>query len=680
MLRVLRPRRRRVACACRPAPSCRRRRRAARSSSAPARPRRRWPRRSKQHWPGPLDGLVVTRYGHGAPTAPHRGRRGRRIPVPDAAGRAGRAAHPRSACKGLGAGRSRAVPDLGRRLGAAGAARRRASRSPTSRRSIARCCAAARDIGEMNCVRKHLSAIKGGRLAAAAAPARVVSADHLRRAGRRSFGDRLGSDRRRSRPPSPTRCAILAHIGIDAPPAVLRQLSKPRATKRPSPAIRGSPTSPDALIATPQMSLEAAAATARAAGVAPMHPRRRDRGRGARGRHRACRHRAAGRAVTASRAEPPCVLHLGRRDDGDRARQGARRAQRRVPAGLAIALDGRAGHLRRSPATPTASTAARTTPARSSVPTRWRAPRRPASTSRGASPTTTAIRCSRRSATSSSPGRRSPTSTTSARFSRRRESAEAGLIDGAGTTGRLPFVSMIAVALPDGPPRPRDRGRIRAAAQRSNAVSRPTRVSLRGRSFRRRRRHVRGGAGSRSGSRTTAASRRCLTSGGAPALRTCAPISPADEARVAACVGRIRDRRRQSAARSRCTKPAIWPIWSPTSTGCFAMKCWSTWSMSSRSSGTARRGFVSNGGQLHAVRQADRHPAQRQAAAGLRGDLGARADRRRGRHRARGRAPVAVAQRGLCARPVRAFADLAVGRGFQQGQAAAGGGARARHR
>ncbi len=39
----------------------------------------------EDHWPGPLEGLVVTRYGHGAACPPHRGRRGR-PPVPDAAG------------------------------------------------------------------------------------------------------------------------------------------------------------------------------------------------------------------------------------------------------------------------------------------------------------------------------------------------------------------------------------------------------------------------------------------------------------------------------------------------------------------------------------------------------------------------------------------------------------------
>ena len=54
----------------------------------------------EEHWPGPLEGLVVTRYGHGVPC--------RRIeiveaahPVPDAAGRDAAAPHPRA---GAGAG------------------------------------------------------------------------------------------------------------------------------------------------------------------------------------------------------------------------------------------------------------------------------------------------------------------------------------------------------------------------------------------------------------------------------------------------------------------------------------------------------------------------------------------------------------------------------------------------
>ena len=90
------------------------------------------------HWSGPLSGPVVTRYGHGAPC--------RRIevveaahPVPDAAGR--RAAH-----GGTGAGtdgrRPRAVPDLRRRLRAAGRARARLTLADKQAVNKARCAAA----------------------------------------------------------------------------------------------------------------------------------------------------------------------------------------------------------------------------------------------------------------------------------------------------------------------------------------------------------------------------------------------------------------------------------------------------------------------------------------------------------------------------------------------------------
>ena len=74
------------------------------------------------HWNGPLEGLVVTRYEHGAPTkhievieASH--------PVPDAAGREA-AKRILQKVQGLTARRSRARADFGRRLGADGAAGR----------------------------------------------------------------------------------------------------------------------------------------------------------------------------------------------------------------------------------------------------------------------------------------------------------------------------------------------------------------------------------------------------------------------------------------------------------------------------------------------------------------------------------------------------------------------------
>jgi glycerate 2-kinase len=121
-------------------------------------------------------------------------------------------------------------------------------------------------ISEMNCVRRHLSAIKGGRLAAACHPARVVNL--------------LISDVPGDNPvdiasgpavADPTTCAdalaILRRHGIAVPSAVLDLLESGRGESiKPGDArLAGVETH---LIATPQMALEAAAAVARQAGVA----------------------------------------------------------------------------------------------------------------------------------------------------------------------------------------------------------------------------------------------------------------------------------------------------------------------------------------------------------------------------------------------------------------------------
>lgn len=120
-------------------------------------------------------------------------------------------------------------------------------------------------IGEMNCVRKHLSRIKGGRLAAACGPAKVVTL---------TISDVPGDDPAviASGPtvPDATTCAdalaILDRYRIEVPPAVRAQLdSGALETPKPDDAIfKGHVTH---LIATPQQSLEAAAAAARAAGI-----------------------------------------------------------------------------------------------------------------------------------------------------------------------------------------------------------------------------------------------------------------------------------------------------------------------------------------------------------------------------------------------------------------------------
>ena len=120
-------------------------------------------------------------------------------------------------------------------------------------------------IGEMNCVRKHLSRIKGGRLAAACGPAKVVTL---------TISDVPGDDAAviASGPtvPDATTCAdaltILDRYRIEVPPPVRAQLeSGALETPKPDDAVfKGHATH---LIATPQQSLEAAAAAARAAGI-----------------------------------------------------------------------------------------------------------------------------------------------------------------------------------------------------------------------------------------------------------------------------------------------------------------------------------------------------------------------------------------------------------------------------
>ncbi len=123
-------------------------------------------------WDGPLEGLVVTRYGHGVPCeridvveAAH--------PLPDAAGReaAGRIL---DLARGLSAGDLLICLISGG--GSALLALPANGISLEDKRAVnAALLGSGATIREMNCVRKHLSAVKGGRLAAVAHPARVVT-------------------------------------------------------------------------------------------------------------------------------------------------------------------------------------------------------------------------------------------------------------------------------------------------------------------------------------------------------------------------------------------------------------------------------------------------------------------------------------------------------------------------
>ena len=120
-------------------------------------------------------------------------------------------------------------------------------------------------ISEMNCVRKHISRIKGGRLAAACAPARVVTL---------TISDVPGDDPSiiASGPtvPDATTCAdalaILNRYGIEAPATVLADLQS-GVLETPKPGDTVFASHEVHMIATPQQSLEAAATAARAAGL-----------------------------------------------------------------------------------------------------------------------------------------------------------------------------------------------------------------------------------------------------------------------------------------------------------------------------------------------------------------------------------------------------------------------------
>ncbi|HRQ57089.1 MAG TPA: glycerate kinase [Azoarcus taiwanensis] len=216
----------------------------------------------ERHWSGPLEGLVVTRYGYAVPCerieiieAAH--------PVPDAAGlEAARRILEKVSCLGdedlviclISGGGSALLPlpagaltledkqDINRALLRSGAT-----------------------ISEMNCVRRHLSAIKGGRLAAACHPARVVNLlisdvpgdDPTDIASGPTVGD-------------PSTCAdaleIVRRYRIDLPPAArtLLESGEGESIKPDDPRLSRLTTR---LVATPRLALEHAAQVARTAGV-----------------------------------------------------------------------------------------------------------------------------------------------------------------------------------------------------------------------------------------------------------------------------------------------------------------------------------------------------------------------------------------------------------------------------
>jgi glycerate 2-kinase len=216
-------------------------------------------------WGAALEGVVVTRDAHAVPTERIRVLEARH-PVPDARSEAA-AREILAAVTGLG------EDDLVLALISGGGSALMSLPAPgltaADKQAVNRALlASGATIGEMNAVRKHLSAIKGGRLAAAAAPARVVTL---------AISDVPGDDPAviASGPTvaDPTTFAdargIIAKYGITLPEAVARHLAagEEETPKADDPRLAGTSFS---LIATPQMALEAAAAVARKHGITPL--------------------------------------------------------------------------------------------------------------------------------------------------------------------------------------------------------------------------------------------------------------------------------------------------------------------------------------------------------------------------------------------------------------------------
>ena len=335
-------------------------------------------------WPGPLEGLVVTRYGYAVPCqrieiieASH--------PVPDAAGLLAAqrilatvgnlTADDTVLCLISGGGSSLlALPIDGITLEDKQAVNRELLKSGAT-------------ISEMNTIRRHLSAIKGGRLASACHPAKVVTLlisdvpgdNPCDIASGPTVGDASTCE---------DALAIVRRYGIDLPANVREVLE----------SGRGESVKPDdqrlqnietRLITTPQIALEAAAKVARAAGITPyilsdaIEGEARDVGKvlGAIALQVAREKPALQRALRAA---------LGRRNDGDATRAtGAADATSNSCSRSASHSTAKRASTRWPP-TPTASMGRKRSPAPTSRRTRCNAPGHEASAPRTAWTTTTA--------------------------------------------------------------------------------------------------------------------------------------------------------------------------------------------------------------------------------------------------------------------------------------------------
>ncbi len=291
----------------------------------------------EENWAADLSGLVVTRYGYGVPC--------QRIevvesahPVPDAASVnaarrilnavAGLRSNDLVLCLISGGGSSLLVaPIAGLTLEDKQSVNRALLRSGAS-------------ISEMNCVRRHLSAVKGGRLAAACHPARVLTLLISDVPGDRPMDIASGPT-----VPDPTTCsdalAIIKRYAIELPANAWEVLKSGRgeSVKPGDPRLAGSEVR---FVATPQIALEAAAAVARDAGL-PVHIL----GDGLEGEARDVGKVIAGISLQVSRHaqpfKPPCILLSGGETTVTVRGQGRGGRNVEFLLSLSIALDGHRG-------------------------------------------------------------------------------------------------------------------------------------------------------------------------------------------------------------------------------------------------------------------------------------------------------------------------------------------------
>jgi len=219
----------------------------------------------EEHWPGEISGLVVTRYGHSVPCerieiveAAH--------PVPDAAGE-------KAARRILELVSDLTADDLVIALISGGGSALLTLPAPgltlADKQEVNRALLkSGAPIWAINCVRKHLSAVKGGRLAAATHPARILTLaiadvpgnDPAAIASGPTVGDPTGVHEAQN---------VLKRYRIPLSPQAQAWLASPEA-ETPEPGDPRLTQVQFRIIAAPDKSLEAAAALARKAGVFPV--------------------------------------------------------------------------------------------------------------------------------------------------------------------------------------------------------------------------------------------------------------------------------------------------------------------------------------------------------------------------------------------------------------------------